>query len=47
MKSAAQQDDEVQTLNSAVKIPLYHFGFNVLRLGQVGGAIPRRLSPIR
>jgi hypothetical protein len=34
-------------LNSSVQISAVPFGFNLSRLGEVGGAIQRRLSPIR
>jgi hypothetical protein len=36
-----------RTLNSSLQISAVLFGFNLLRLGGVGGAIQSRLSPIR
>ena len=36
-----------RTLNSSAPISAVPFGINLLRLGGVGGAIQRRLSPIR
>jgi len=36
-----------RTMNSSVQISAVTFGINLLRLGRVGGAIQRRLLPIR
>jgi hypothetical protein len=36
-----------RTLNSAVQLAAVLFGNNLLGLGDLGGAIQRRLSPIR
>jgi hypothetical protein len=36
-----------RTLNSSVQISAVPSGINLFRLGDLGGAIQRRLSPIR
>jgi hypothetical protein len=36
-----------RTLNSVVQLTAVPSGINLFRLGEVGGAIQRRLSPIR
>jgi hypothetical protein len=36
-----------RTLNSVVQMTAVVYGINLFRLGGVGGAIQRRLSPIR
>jgi hypothetical protein len=35
-----------RTLNSAIQLTALPFGINLFRLGRVGGAIQRRLSPM-
>ncbi len=36
-----------RTLNSAIQLPAVPLGINLFRLGGVGGASSRRLTPIR
>jgi len=36
-----------RTLNSSVQFSAVQFGINLFRFGDLGGAIQRRLSPIR
>jgi hypothetical protein len=35
-----------RALNSSVQISAVPFGINLFRLGELGGAVQRRLSPI-